>query len=110
MHLQFIAHTHGSMHSRNLYEERTSTYSENCMQGQTYAMYVNVCVCVFICIHFQIQIYMFICVHFHLLIFIIMYKSRHNNDRFVENVLKGLVHPKMKIKSLITHPHAVPTP
>jgi len=24
--------------------------------------------------------------------------------------LKGLVHPKMKIKSLITHPHAVPTP
>jgi len=23
---------------------------------------------------------------------------------------KGLVHPKMKIKSLITHPHAVPTP
>jgi len=25
-------------------------------------------------------------------------------------VFKGLVHPKMKIKSLITHPHAVPTP
>jgi len=25
-------------------------------------------------------------------------------------LLKGLVHPKMKIKSLITHPHAVPTP
>jgi len=25
-------------------------------------------------------------------------------------VVKGLVHPKMKIKSLITHPHAVPTP
>jgi len=25
-------------------------------------------------------------------------------------VLNGLVHPKMKIKSLITHPHAVPTP
>jgi len=24
--------------------------------------------------------------------------------------VKGLVHPKMKIKSLITHPHAVPTP
>jgi len=24
--------------------------------------------------------------------------------------IKGLVHPKMKIKSLITHPHAVPTP
>jgi len=23
---------------------------------------------------------------------------------------KGLVHPKLKIKSLITHPHAVPTP
>jgi len=23
---------------------------------------------------------------------------------------KGLVHPKMKIKSLIAHPHAVPTP
>jgi len=23
--------------------------------------------------------------------------------------LKGFVHPKMKIKSLITHPHAVPT-
>jgi len=26
------------------------------------------------------------------------------------NHIKGLVHPKMKIKSLITHPHAVPTP
>jgi len=25
-------------------------------------------------------------------------------------LFKGLVHPKMKIKSLITHPHAVPTP
>jgi len=25
-------------------------------------------------------------------------------------VVKGLVHPKMKIKSLITPPHAVPTP
>jgi len=25
-------------------------------------------------------------------------------------ILKRLVHPKMKIKSLITHPHAVPTP
>jgi len=25
-------------------------------------------------------------------------------------VVKELVHPKMKIKSLITHPHAVPTP
>jgi len=25
-------------------------------------------------------------------------------------LLKGLVNPKMKIKSLITHPHAVPTP
>jgi len=24
--------------------------------------------------------------------------------------IKGLVHPKIKIKSLITHPHAVPTP
>jgi len=24
-------------------------------------------------------------------------------------VVKGLVHPKMKIKSLITYPHAVPT-
>jgi len=24
-------------------------------------------------------------------------------------VIKGLVHPKVKIKSLITHPHAVPT-
>jgi len=24
--------------------------------------------------------------------------------------LKGMVHPKMKIKSLITHTHAVPTP
>jgi len=24
--------------------------------------------------------------------------------------IKGLVHPKMKIKSLITHPRAVPTP
>jgi len=23
--------------------------------------------------------------------------------------IKGIVHPKMKIKSLITHPHAVPT-
>jgi len=28
----------------------------------------------------------------------------------IEFSLKGLVHPKMKIKSLITHPHAVPTP
>jgi len=28
-----------------------------------------------------------------------------------QTTLKGLlVHPKMKIKSLITHPHAVPTP
>jgi len=26
------------------------------------------------------------------------------------NAFKGLIHPKMKIKSLITHPHAVPTP
>jgi len=26
------------------------------------------------------------------------------------DLLKGLAHPKMKIKSLITHPHAVPTP
>jgi len=24
--------------------------------------------------------------------------------------IKGIVHPKMKIKSLITYPHAVPTP
>jgi len=23
---------------------------------------------------------------------------------------KGIVHPKMKIKSLITHPHALPIP
>jgi len=23
---------------------------------------------------------------------------------------KGIVHPKMKMKSLITHPHGVPTP
>jgi len=33
--------------------------------------------------------------------------------RKVDDILlkvKGLVHPKMKIKSLITHPHAVPTP
>jgi len=27
-----------------------------------------------------------------------------------EKKVKGLVHPKMKIKSLITHPYAVPTP
>jgi len=25
-------------------------------------------------------------------------------------LLKGLVHPKMKILSVITHPHVVPTP
>jgi len=25
------------------------------------------------------------------------------------NSVKGLVHPKMKIKSLITHPYVVPT-
>jgi len=29
---------------------------------------------------------------------------------FILNSCKGIVHPKMKIKSLITHPHAVPTP
>jgi len=28
----------------------------------------------------------------------------------VRSRFKGLVHPKMKIKSLITHPPAVPTP
>jgi len=28
----------------------------------------------------------------------------------VDYAFKGIVHPKMKIKSLITHPHAVPTP
>jgi len=28
---------------------------------------------------------------------------------YLLTMFKGLVHPKMKIKSLITHPHAVPT-
>jgi len=37
--------------------------------------------------------------------------SYHNRCSVCEgDDLKGLVHPKMKIKSLITHPHAVPTP
>jgi len=31
------------------------------------------------------------------------------NLEVIEFSLKGLVYPKMKIKSLITHPHAVPT-
>jgi len=31
-------------------------------------------------------------------------------DIMIVLIFKGLVHPKMKIKSLITHPHAVPTP
>ncbi len=26
----------------------------------------------------------------------------------IETIIKGVVHPKMKILSLITHPHAVP--
>jgi len=32
------------------------------------------------------------------------------NNKHHNSSIKGLVHPKMKIKSLITHPHAVPTP
>jgi len=32
-------------------------------------------------------------------------KLRHN---YID--LKGLVHPKMKILSVVTHPHVVPTP
>jgi len=30
-------------------------------------------------------------------------------DPFLQ-ILKGLVHPKMKILSVFTHPHVVPTP
>jgi len=42
--------------------------------------------------------------------------STNKNSQYPSNMhankqlVKGLVHPKMKIKSLITHPHAVPTP
>jgi len=39
------------------------------------------------------------------------FKIQHVTTSYLqENEFKGLVHPKMKIKSLITHPHAVPTP
>jgi len=31
--------------------------------------------------------------------------SKHDNLQF-----KGIVHPKMKILSVFTHPHVVPTP
>ncbi len=27
-----------------------------------------------------------------------------------DSLIKGLVHPKMKIMSLITHPHVIPNP
>jgi len=37
------------------------------------------------------------------------YYVKKNVD-YCKPAFKGLVHPKMKIKSLITHPHAVPTP
>jgi len=43
--------------------------------------------------------------NFHQRILTKLYHGFHNNT-----CIKGLVHPKMKIKSLITHPHAVPTP
>jgi len=33
-----------------------------------------------------------------------------NSLKLKEVQIEGLVHPKMKIKSLITHPHAEPTP
>jgi len=40
----------------------------------------------------------------------LMFHYRFFRSVLVSGLLKGLVHPKMKIKSLITHPHAVPTP
>jgi len=31
-------------------------------------------------------------------------------NTWAEAFIKGLVHPKMKIMSLMTHPHVVPSP
>ncbi len=47
-------------------------------------------------------------------IYIYFYIYRYLNNIAMEetnwNQLKGIVHPKMKILSLITHPHVVPNP
>ncbi len=32
----------------------------------------------------------------------------HLADAFIQSDLQGIVHPKMKFLSLITHPHVVP--
>jgi len=32
----------------------------------------------------------------------------HSSSKWIQ--IKGLVHPKMKILSVFTHPHVVPTP
>jgi len=39
-----------------------------------------------------------------------MHENKNNCHEIVKNNLKGLVHPKMKILSVFTHPHVVPTP
>jgi len=44
------------------------------------------------------------------IVFMILLRKSHVKETLFQNLIKGLVHPKMKIKSLITHPHAVPTP
>jgi len=36
--------------------------------------------------------------------------AKFSNYHKLMRPIKGLAHPKMKIKSLITHPHAVPAP
>jgi len=37
-------------------------------------------------------------------------KNKKKNKEKTDSVLKGLVHPKMKIMSLMTHPHVVQSP
>jgi len=41
-------------------------------------------------------------------------KYAYRNGRFIDilrfKIFEGLVHPKMKILSVFTHPHVVPTP
>jgi len=40
----------------------------------------------------------------------ILKDNMHNELSVISNVIKGIVHPKMKILSEMTHPHVVPAP
>jgi len=39
---------------------------------------------------------------------LLSFEKHHHNNQGAEILVKGLVHPKMKIQSVFTHPHVVP--